>query len=94
MSLIGFFQGYGSIGQILKGIWDSFVKNQRTFRDMMIQSFLKWGEFWNFFLLGIWDTFQNILMDMGYLGPLPWPRHGTGFPSLSDEALSCGTVSI
>ena len=24
------------------------MKNQRTFRDMMIQSFLKWDEFWGY----------------------------------------------
>ena len=38
------------------------MKIQGTFRDMVIESFLKWSElgiFANFFL-GIWDTFQNI----------------------------------
>ena len=34
------------IGQILKGIGDTFVKVQSTFRDMVIQSLLKWVEFW------------------------------------------------
>ena len=36
------------IGQILKGIWDTFVKIQSTFSDMVIQSFLKLAEFWGY----------------------------------------------
>ena len=51
------------------------MKIQSTFRNMVIQSFLEWGVFGHF-LLGIWDTFQNILRDMGYLGtPLPGSRY-------------------
>ena len=36
------------------------MKIQSTFRDMVIQSFLKWGEFLGYLhiFLGIWDTFQ------------------------------------
>ena len=36
------------IGQTLKGIGDTFVKILSTFRDMVIQSFLKWAEFWGY----------------------------------------------
>ena len=58
---------------IIKGIWDTFVKIQSTctLRDMMIHSFLKPVDFWVYLpiSIGIWDTFQNIKRDMGYLGP-------------------------
>ena len=43
--------------------------------DMVIQSFLEWGEIFGIlahFFLGIsWDTFRNIQRDMGYLRDSP-----------------------
>ena len=56
--------GGGQIIEALEGllwIWDTFVKIQRTFRVMVIQSFLKGGEFWGICPL--------LFRDMGYLGP-------------------------
>ena len=44
-SLKGFY-GYRDIGQ--KRIGDTFVKIQSTFMNMLIQSFLKCGEFWGY----------------------------------------------
>ena len=42
------FKGYRNIGQILKWIGDTFVNIQKSFRDMVIKSFLRWGEFWGY----------------------------------------------
>ena len=73
-------KGFKVNGQILKGIGDTFVKIQITLRDMVIQSFLKLGEFLGYLPISfkgygilfkifkvIWDTWD----------PLPGPHMGT-----------------
>ena len=51
------YHGYRDIGQIIKGIRDTFVKTQ-VFREIVIQSFLNLGEFGG--------MCQFLFRDMGY----------------------------
>ena len=36
------------VGHILKGIGDTFVNKTKLFSVMVLQSFLKWDEFWRY----------------------------------------------
>ena len=63
------FKGYTDNCQILKGMRDTFVKIQSTFRDMAIQSLLKWGEIWGYFPISFEG--YGILFEIFKGDPLP-----------------------